>query len=116
MLPGGCLAATDSQPLATAGRAHRFTRFAECRDHSCDIRIVNKEISRKHAEVYVEDNGAVSGGALSALCWRDASFTTTAPASSSPPNSAASGAPLHPPCRCSSPRWAASPWPSMAPP
>lgn len=29
------------------------------RDHSCDIRIVNKEISRKHAEVYVEDNGAV---------------------------------------------------------
>lgn len=29
------------------------------RDHSCDIRIVNKEISRKHAEVYVEDSGAV---------------------------------------------------------
>eukprot|EP00887_Chlorella_sp_A99_P007794 scaffold20.g7794.t1 len=29
------------------------------RDHSCDIRIVNKEISRKHAEVYVEDGGAV---------------------------------------------------------
>lgn len=32
---------------------------SKCRDHSCDIRIVNKEISRKHAEVYVEDNGAV---------------------------------------------------------
>ena len=29
------------------------------RDHSCDIRIVNKEISRKHAEVFVEDTGAV---------------------------------------------------------
>lgn len=26
-----------------------------CRDPSCDIRIVNKEISRKHAEVYIDD-------------------------------------------------------------
>lgn len=32
------------------------------RDHSCDIRIVNKEISRKHAEVYVEDGGAGTHG------------------------------------------------------
>lgn len=37
------------------------------RDHSCDIRIVNKEISRKHAEVYVEDTGAVRGAARCAV-------------------------------------------------
>ncbi|KAL4553469.1 hypothetical protein Ndes2526B_g03319 [Nannochloris sp. 'desiccata'] len=29
------------------------------RDHACDIRIVNKEISRKHAELYTESNGSV---------------------------------------------------------
>ena len=30
-----------------------------CRDKSCDIRIVNKEVSRRHLEVYVNDDGNV---------------------------------------------------------
>ena len=30
------------------------------REASCDIRIVNKEVSRKHCELYTEDNGTVS--------------------------------------------------------
>lgn len=49
--------------VAIAGLSyHSATLHADrpcCREHSCDIRIVNKEISRKHAEVYVEDTGAV---------------------------------------------------------
>lgn len=31
------------------------------RDQSCDIWIRNRTISRKHAEVFVDDAGAVSG-------------------------------------------------------
>lgn len=31
----------------------------DCRDKSCDIRIVNKEVSRRHLEVYVNDDGNV---------------------------------------------------------
>jgi hypothetical protein len=30
-----------------------------CRDKSCDIRIVNKEVSRRHLELYVNDDGNV---------------------------------------------------------
>ncbi|EFN55790.1 hypothetical protein CHLNCDRAFT_57709 [Chlorella variabilis] len=52
-----------SQGASSAARrllgGDRQPAAGDSRDHSCDIRIVNKEISRKHAEVYVEDNGAV---------------------------------------------------------
>lgn len=32
--------------------------FRDYRDSKCDIRVLNKEISRKHAEIYVEEEGS----------------------------------------------------------
>lgn len=100
-------------------------------DHSCDIRIVNKEISRKHAEVYVEDNGAVRGWPGAA--WLGRRGTPHTPAREGLWHAAARlvpafvalhamlpAAPTHPRAptarRSSSPAWAASRWWSTARP
>lgn len=40
-------------------RFHLLFLYHECRDQACDIRIVNKEVSRRHLEVYVNQDGNV---------------------------------------------------------
>ena len=40
-------------------RFHFLLLYHECRDQACDIRIVNKEVSRRHLEVYVNQDGNV---------------------------------------------------------
>ncbi len=40
---------------------HQLVRAARCRDQQCDIRIVNREVSRKHVQLEVdEDSGRVT--------------------------------------------------------
>lgn len=96
-----------------------------CSDHSCDIRIVNKEISRKHAEVYVEDSGAVRGrrgagedwtGPARACLggWMQAAGRAGTPGSRLQTLSRCCAKPT--PRRCLCPAWGGSRWWSTAPP